>query len=76
MGWKHADIMGGSQHSVSKSRYEPVDFAPPAGRMPQSDKQFETPQMKYLPYREAMTPGKSATYGRVKPKRDFGQGDL
>lgn len=61
---------------ATKERYRPVIHAPPPARLSQENRQFETPQLKIIPYRGKMTPGNEPTYRDTKAKSDKRKGDV
>lgn len=65
---KHV-ILGEPETSHS-GKYMVAAHAPPPTTYKQSHKQTEAPQLKYIPYRGVMTPGKSRTNERVKVPTD------
>lgn len=59
-----------------KPRYCPVELGPPPGKLNQSLKEFETPQLKEIPYRGSVKIGHSPTYKNTRAKADKRKGDL
>jgi hypothetical protein len=62
-------IIGGKEVE-SHSKYCPVGHGPPPAVWKQSERQCESPQLKFIPYRGSMTPGSSATNAKVSGKKD------
>ena len=50
--------------------YKPVFDGPDLAVLEQGERQWETPQMKYLPYRRNVRPGIDPTYGKISAEAD------